>query len=518
MSNEQVGRSGVYIGPRLTREIRGRRLSREIRRAVRATRWNPYSGIARYRQHIDDFQKVAPYVAAGAGYLYRKIRGAFSSSEKNDKMPPSRSVSRGRTMKRGRSPTTPSPSTSVKRVRIDSRSRSRASSSRSLKDVKGKGSSSGIVKTKTVKKTVKPLLVDGNLVASKKVQAGMQSLSQKGVVGTYEYYGSGADPDCVYMGAASVPQTETFFVFCCAFLKALCIRAGWHPVDINEVVPLKWFGTGAGGIEIYLRDVDGDTPGNAWAYTFVSTSTISIMATSMATNIKAAIAANPESYFSFVILRPNTDASAGMEFKFDLTKSMITLKSISTVKLQNSTFNVEAGEEDDDNALDVHNVPLIGKSYRTKGQSVLVHGINRGFSTRPFCATNAGGVVKFLAAQDTTSKYAEPALPSTFVGCRGHGDVSLAPGEVKSNIQIDSYRMNLNRFIYSMYYESGVTITNQKHRLGYTRFFGLEKQLNNGNATSITVGYEHNLQLGAKVDFKATVHTSQFFTKQALTT
>lgn len=392
----------------------------------------------------------------------------------------------------------------------------RSSASKSVSQ--GGGSAVGTVNTRKIKSrgkkhTIKSkaLLVDGNVVPGASVQKRLTNMAKTGVVLSYKARGQLADNDCVYVGASSMPQEEVLQGIVASMLKSFVRRCGWRIRDIEEAVPFNWYGTAQQAkLLLSYASTSGSGSGFVWQY-IVPNALVTFwdIVLDCTASLTTFIGNNlSDRYLDRLIFQTESDAAeSGMDIVVNLVKARIKIYSNSTFKIQNQSYRDVAGTEED-NALDVHNIPLIGKGYEFKGASILMQGINR-FVTYPFAPTAEYGIIRQQGSVDTLERLKEPPLKNAFQSCRNIGDVGVAPGEIKSSLVVDYESHYLNNFIWKIY---AVSLgSNFRNMLGSSRMFGLKKQIDTDLLTSvsnITVKFEHFLQLGCVAAFGQDIVTT----------
>lgn len=362
-------------------------------------------------------------------------------------------------------------SPSRSRSRSFSRSRSRASSSR------GRGSS-GSVHMST------------NSVSRMRSLGKLGTLQTQGVQITIEHGNTFSSSSAVYIGHATCPSNVMRRGIYRALVKKILIAAR----KLNnkwDAVPL--FNVATDEIRITYRQ--GLDPGA----TAVNHTVI------VGGNTQEGIAGQFYSHFETVQMTQSVfmyityiPAGATLNPNFigvttiDLQKCYIKMSVNSNLKIQNRTVSVTADNEADD----VNNVPLIGKSYSGTGTGAkFVHSTA---GNVPFVADNFKGVIQRAG---NVNELAEPPSPRLFDRVQKHGTVSLEPGEIMtSNLKYTKSILldNLIAIAYNEYEDAQAGHRYHQKYIGFFKFFGLEKKIDAVASTSenvVNVAYEHDLKV-----------------------
>jgi len=397
-------------------------------------------------------------------------------------------------------------SRSVRAITMGERSASKASSKSSSLAASGTGPSgpAHVVVVRSSRKS-KGKLTQGNVQAHKKSKQKMEGLAYKGVVGTYEYTGVSTDIDCVYVGHSTVPVEPALYQVCFALYKSLFKRIGLRATASDLLCPPEIAGSKFEFLDARYND---NTTGIIHSRVVLITDTIDVLVSLLVTAMKVWLASGGQ--FRYLFLAKFTADKRVVEV--DLTKATITLMSESTFKIQNQSTNV-AGET----AEELDNIPLIGKSYKIRGQAIQIHGQPKGFTTFNLTSSNQKGIVSYGASSDPTGKFKEPLLKGSVVSCIAYNDVGIQPGEIRSSIELFSKTMTFVNFFTKLQYQFDIVSSarsyNPATQLGTTTFFALEKQLNNDDSKALTIEFEHNLRMGTIVNLKNSGFTSQYFIK-----
>lgn len=219
--------------------------------------------------------------------------------------------------------------------------------------------------------------------------------------------------------------------------------------------------------------------------------------------------------FKDQVLRPNT-VNFGAQSSFlkfywnsagknkvllNLMDASITVSTKSALKMQNRSIN----SVDDDEMTDVNNVPLHGKSYQFRGNTMIA---------RDESAQNAiAGVMNpcdffygYTAfGASSVNSVAEPPESYFFMGSPKATSVTLQPGDIKTSVLTYNKRMNFSSFIRMLNGWYRITLAGDKMYtpIGPCRFFALERTIAPlaGEITpAISLAFENEHKLWVAVD------------------
>lgn len=461
----------VQYDPRFYRQ------HREIRRAVRTTRWNPHSGIARYRQIINDVGKVAPAVMSGVRYLYDRFTS--SSSAKNNKMPP---ISTKAFYGKKRKPAYVGKAAGVKRQKVARKGPSKKFVKQMIKSLKPR---------KRVSYSSSEI---GGRISKPRYNNSRDEFEMKclrdGYIFTQETCGKEEADHCAYVGHGTDASVTILGTIAFGVVRRLFKKADNFTNFDGNVAAALATSTVIIGLETKSTGVRGTyssflmTQGGViqtyrqvavWLYgqinSFVSSTT-------------------SQAYFldDLTIL----DDTKGTVHRINLKSLIINYRCESTLKLQNISYTADA-LGDDDNAMNVDRIPLIGKGYSTKGPYFTTSaalGINR---TRPFAIDRSGGVLLNDGGEGYTNvsmkPFQEPPSHKSFVGAYPMKGVSLPPGVVKTDKIVTDISVNFNKFIWLVGHDGSPYAF--RPIFGRTHMFALEKLIHL-TTDKIRVGYEVN--------------------------
>lgn len=319
------------------------------------------------------------------------------------------------------------------------------------------------------------------------------------VVKTFEYGTVDSQKYCSYIGHATCPSSQVLEVFTQSLVKLLAERMGVDIVDLAAFAPVV-----AGDIfRIEWQTIGGLSSGAN--YTVPGAVTWAAIADAIRSLMVANLTDNTSpSLLLFLPINPAVGAVAAFSRVYlNLRTMKIRVMAKSTLKLQNRSKNTTAVGEDQ--ADEVDNVPIYGKSYEGRGCGTQVgfQGSADLFAdkVRGFIYTNIGG--------STTSPMREPPMPNIFTNVNKSGKMHLDPSEIKTSVLTHSVTMTLNKFIMAF------IVNDDQHSVGKFRFFAMEKMIETVSTVAdvipITIGFELNSRIAVKVITKKTNNTiSQF--------
>lgn len=191
--------------------------------------------------------------------------------------------------------------------------------------------------------------------------------------------------------------------------------------------------------------------------------------------------------------------------RIELGDALIKVWAKSSLKIQNRSYG-SGGDEADD----VDNVPLYGKSYEFQGNGAIFKGSSTSASDGPYTPmfpdNTSGG---YYLPITTNSDLSEPPSPNSFIGCRKFGKCRLEPGNIKTSVLYDSYTIGLQKLIGAVGTQS---VNPTKNLVGKFRLFSLEKIIETANPPVIPIrtAYEINNRMSVEVIPRATFTRSMF--------
>lgn len=176
----------------------------------------------------------------------------------------------------------------------------------------------------------------------------------------------------------------------------------------------------------------------------------------------------------------------------------------SALKMQNRSLNTTGDNEADD----INNVPLTGRSYEGSGNGLKARDNNL---ILPPCDNIFGWTT---VAAGTEVVLQEPPQPYHFQYAYKSGAVRINPGIIKTSVLNDKLYMSLDRYLAlcrGMYRNDNGSFTLAYNMLGKTRYFALERSISRLSGElqpGITVAAEVDSKLWIDVNVKRSKYTA----------
>jgi len=448
-----------------------------------------------WRQHSRDFipekkRKMPPaHVTRGRSTTPRNRRPSMQNTP--------RSRSRGvkpMSISRSRSPSRRSKTESVSR----SRSRSARPADRSVSiatastDTVRVRASKGKVTDKGVAN-----FMEGNVV-NKQLNK-FNKMSYPGFVTKHEYVGNVSDQHACYIAHTSMPTRAVLYAVAGGFLKQILRSAlGWVVSDPSSLPPTPYTTSPVFELHFFYKDQQTDSLSEYFSYSYSTGHTFStivgLFADAFYTWYTTLPSFNPHCTLNLHQVLPKGPDNIAWEM--DMSKAKVHLLTECSLKIRNNS----SGEAVGGTILDLDAEPIIGRSYKVKGQAIVTQGrVTPAFEVTP---DYQYGV---QAETATNVKFTELPLRSSIVGCSKVGSVGLNPAEYKSHMFGARYDKNLNSFLDALQFFPGVK--SYRSKLGETVMFGFEKPINTPG--DIVLVFEHTMSIAASVSFKPCFATSQ---------
>lgn len=472
-----------------------------------------------YRQNIGRGIKrsVAALAVGFQGYL-RRPDEVFHSSSSNVMQTPPKSGRRGRSMTRRSSS-----SRSYVRVPTMSSSGSRRSamsiSGRSLASAKSltRQRSKSAVKT-VVKKIYQSANSGGKFAKGGKSLPVDTKYAKFGVVEVKEQGGllqadglGGTAEQCLYLGHATLPDNMVRMAVWRAVVKMILMNIGIQIEDFRA--PILTYTSASAS---YLLDFFYSTSEfvrTSVQYELTSSKTPDSLATELYSN--TSFRTSTDIRFERVVIRQK-NTIGGTETitvkDIDLSRAMIHYYSKSTLKIQNRSVS----SADNNEADDVDNVPLFGKSYEGKGTGAIYR--RQEDSTLPFCCQDDTGIISPHPISVIAGQYSlnEPPNPKMFQYVSRNGSAHLEPGQIKTSALVTKKSSTLTMLLQKLnsfrVVGSSVFFLDRSYKPhGQFRFFALEKMIQAVATTEVNkirLAYECNLKLGAYCTAKRVLPTT----------
>lgn len=182
-------------------------------------------------------------------------------------------------------------------------------------------------------------------------------------------------------------------------------------------------------------------------------------------------------------------------------------------KIQNRTSaGVDSNEADD-----VDNVPLIGKIFSGRGTGFRLK-YKSSTSTEALIIDPSTGYAVVESGDLGSSTYDEPPMTALLTQYKKYSGIKLAPGSIKSMIDSQRFRVNLNVLLKDNFYvveqDVGLT-TNVYIPRGHCKMLCLEKMLNCSDE-SLRFGIENSYKIGVYITVRKSV-TAPLYSSQIIT-
>lgn len=313
--------------------------------------------------------------------------------------------------------------------------------------------------------------------------------TNKGVSYQTEYASRAFGDKCIYLGHTTAHANEMFTMFMMACIKKVLAQAGvniysWDQAFRNGAPLSDYVSTGDVFQFVYKTTV------NAVPFTVTGTSltvgagqvTFIDLATSLFVIVNAAMVAG--TIQDGAVLQEFQYKPVGAKvFKINLLDSKIDLFVKSALKMQNRSLNAAGDNEADD----VNNVPIYGKSYQGFG-----NGAVQRTSDAITLLAGTNNTVPIAADGSPFSNFSEPVNASELTHVLYTGKAKLEPGQIrtsvlkyKSVITVQTFWQQINQ------YYSGAN-TNSRFNLGKFRIMSFERMIaRTGETTAgVDITYE----------------------------
>ena len=319
------------------------------------------------------------------------------------------------------------------------------------------------------------------------------------------------DVQTAYFGHITCPINQMNFIFVQAFLKKIWADLG---------VPIK------NPQEIILPLTVGDQIIFTWqskqepvivtilTFPFVALDTLAIQAARLVTALFSPL--NNYSTYSFIGLRFAPQSTSSFPFKrWDPDRIRVKFACKSSFKLQ----NVSSYSATDDEADNVANIPLYGKTYSGNNTGVQFSGSNigTGLFNYTFTGNVGNGIVNSQPTNTSDFDFLkEPINVRTLGRNIIGGKVKVDPGHLVTNVMNWQKSYSFTNYMSLIY---GQTVNNDLApfvRMGKFCFYGLEKMINLGplSGGNMKFFYEINLQSMASCTIGKNTYTGQNFSNQ----
>lgn len=309
-----------------------------------------------------------------------------------------------------------------------------------------------------------------------------------GIVENREVYGDISDPDCVYLTFSTFDRLLISKTVGLAILKKLFKKCGINIDSAQEEIPITDYNNSVGAeVVVVFKNVSGNTP--------VSKSiTNDTSITSLYEGWPAYKAwfenNNPDgSQLERIYLKGVNGQVLG---ELNCMQEVLEVYSALQVSIQNRTKS--AATTEDTYAMDrVDNQPLVGKQYHFNG------GVPKERQMGYSYLSMVGEEGLFLARPGAglADSYKEPPVAKHFSNVSKVGTIRMNPGQIKTGKLYWKTRGFLNNIIPKWNTPTSATIYTRLP--GKSMMFALEEQLNSGSTNKITVSYEMDRKIGARL-------------------
>lgn len=321
-----------------------------------------------------------------------------------------------------------------------------------------------------------------------------RSIFQRGVFETYEDGGTLISKYNRFIGHASIPRTHAIKALFRALVKSIVNYAGTTIANFEEGAYFN-----AGDLFILRYRTAVDAPLLNISHAFALGNTYEDIATSLfnAWFVAAGIDSTNVVFESMEI------NSTTRVIQIPLRNADIEFYFKGSLKIQNRTTETV----EDDEADDVNNVPLYGKTYSGPGTGMMIAGgSGTSASTTNLIANIDSGLISLDGDQSWSR---EPPLPFTLVRAHRMGKVRIEPGKIKTSTLLSKGRMNLTKY-YRMVWSTSNTVYPQTF-FGKYEIMSLEKIMeaapSDAGIVPMDIAFEINRRFGAALIVKRTNNT-----------
>lgn len=300
-----------------------------------------------------------------------------------------------------------------------------------------------------------------------------------------------------------------------AILKKLLRNCGLRSDDFTQLLPCQTLGTQALQIRLYSRTAaaDANSPDGQDLVTWnVLTETPNTRAALLSDFLFPASDTTDQRIFTNLALFGAIGTTFVPLGFVDMQNLQIHFHVKSALKMQNRTGQLESNNEADD----VDNVPIYGRSYGGTGNGAVYRGAYPASGTVGKIPLTANDFSWHIAPTPQTTLgtranlWLEPPFQKEFIGCKESGKIHLDPGEIKTSLLNHTQSISFVR-MYNMLY-NGTTTPSAGYRFlfGKYRFFCVEKMIQalaTTSFSSIKVAFEVDCKMGCYVTEKRSFAT-----------
>lgn len=331
-----------------------------------------------------------------------------------------------------------------------------------------------------------------------------QNYANKGILHTSEVSGTISDPDCVYITHTAVDGYKLVEVAVQALFRKLFQKQGYVITNVDE--PLGHISiTDAKDwqIELIQQDQLTGTESVLATYVTVAGSTIRSIAnefityfmqfSSGATTVPGVGASANDKRLRKLILYGqdfNVTRQPVFECQIELDDEVMCVYGYSKIKIQNRTLAPDGGDQ----ANDVSNNPLIGRSYGFKGIPKL-----RDRNVWPLNSIPINSGIQLIRSAVLTGNtgFKEPPNPSVFSNCQKSAKLKLEPGDIKSSTISFQKNQNFLEMLQKIRLQYGATAAfNSYYSIFPSEMFAFEDMINVNSTQNLSCAYESNQVIG----------------------
>jgi len=311
------------------------------------------------------------------------------------------------------------------------------------------------------------------------------------------------DDQCVYVGHGTFPTQQIVRAGFRALVKVWLRKLGIEyenpesplasQIAINDFCRIKYY--------LYSTEVNVAPSTMDFTYTNVVAGNNWFSPEELATKMEAAwkslilITASPNPELLSIEWLPASPTTTTMKYQIMyLRGSSINIYVKSSLKMQNRT--VGATGDTNAEADEVDNQPLYGKCYQGKGTGSTLAG-QRNLLLKAVCFIHPTYGAFHMSGSDVPPAGTdEPIDPALVYRATRYDKVMLNPGEIKSSILVDRFRITLDRLLL-LFNSIGASNTAPDVPKGHFKMYAFEKMLENyvGVRTNVNVNWEHNLNI-----------------------
>ena len=328
--------------------------------------------------------------------------------------------------------------------------------------------------------------------------------------------------ECVFLGHATAPLQTVREMMWRAIVKRLYIASGGYDMtDMHISLPQNT------SVAVFFHNDGSDAPQQVENYLFGANNSLEDLVQWLGSQQRVYNDGENETrFYKFIRLLPSSTYSERSlrEGRVNLMNCYLNFSMRSSYKIQNRSINSATWSNEE--ADNVDNVPLYGKSYEGSGNGAIVKnaqlvGIVPGFTATPtLFADYQFGIIEGGATQNSLK---EPPYASDFMFVKRSGRVRLEPGAIKTSTLRSKGRvsfLDLQRQLAETqdvgYIGNIPTVSKVMTKLGQYRFFGLEKMIDAQASFPMTIATEHNLRVDCWSETSEDHYTVQITEKDYL--